>query len=80
MYIFSAIASSITYIDIVGLIALVVGAILVITSIDNAKMIGELQGQLSAYKELPLKDIAESMKTLVGTQKSIIQLLTKRSV
>ena len=94
-------------IDIVGSIALVMGAALVIISrttketisqqtiliaaqkerldlleqqhIENARKIGEMQGQLQAYKELPLKQIAESLNALAINQESIIKLL-KRGV
>jgi hypothetical protein len=43
--------------------------------LENARLIGELSGQLSAYKDLPLKQIAESMGLISATQKSIIELL-----
>lgn len=34
--------------------------------IDNEKAIADLQGQIKVYKELPLKDIAMSLKVLEG--------------
>lgn len=34
--------------------------------IDNEKAISDLQGQIKVYKELPLKDIALSLKALEG--------------
>lgn len=93
------------YIDIIGSVALVAGAVLVIISrstkdtikqqsvlidaqkdrldllerqhIENAKKIGQLEGQLNAYKELPLKQIASSLKSLSENQRSIIDILNK---
>lgn len=84
--------------DIIGSIALVGGALLVLLSnrnkaateaqnrliqaqkdrldilekqhIESAKLIGQLQGQLTAYKDLPLKEIAHSMKAISEGQKT----------
>jgi len=45
--------------------------------VENARKIGEMQGQLQAYKELPLKQIAESLNALAINQESIIKILNK---
>ncbi len=51
--------------------------------VDNQKAIADLQGQIKVYKELPLQDIAKSLKTLENipqefekvTEKSTKQIL-----
>lgn len=45
--------------------------------IDNEKAIAKLSGQLEVYKEIPLKDIADSLKGLNETQTKILKKLGK---
>jgi len=45
--------------------------------IENAKAIGELQGQVNAYKKIPLEKIATSIKDIAETNKQILEILTK---
>lgn len=40
--------------------------------IENVKAIADLQGQLKVYKEIPLQEIANSMKELSATNKQIL--------
>lgn len=55
--------------------------------IDNEKDIAELRGQVSVYKELPLKELAESMESIAKgnaliseTQDKILAQLKKNQV
>lgn len=43
--------------------------------IENARNIGELQGQVKVLRDIPLKEIAESMAKVSQSQEHIIQLL-----
>lgn len=43
--------------------------------LENVKAIAELQGQLKVYKEIPLQQIADSMKELSATNKKILTLI-----
>jgi len=45
--------------------------------IDNEKAIAKLTGQIEVYKELPLIDLAESMKQLSVLQEKILIELKK---
>jgi len=45
--------------------------------ISNEKDIAELRGQVSVYKELPLKELAESMDSIAKTQDKILTQLKK---
>jgi len=47
--------------------------------IENEKAISELKGQVSVYKELPLQELATSMKDISRTQKKILESLNKTS-
>lgn len=42
--------------------------------IENQKAIAELQGQIKVYKELPLQDIARSLKVLEGLPETFDKL------
>jgi uncharacterized protein HemX len=42
---------------------------------ENEKAIAKLSGQLEVYKEIPLKEIGESLKQLSETQKRILAQL-----
>ena len=48
--------------------------------IENVKAIAELQGQIKVYKELPLQQIADSMKQLTDTNSKILRLLDAQQV
>lgn len=43
--------------------------------LDNEKAISKLSGQVEVYKELPLGDMAASMKAMSETQVRILELL-----
>lgn len=43
--------------------------------LESTKAIANLQGQLDSMKNIPLKEIAEDMKTIATTQRDIIELL-----
>lgn len=45
--------------------------------IDNEKAISKLQGQVDVYKELPLSELATSMKSMAETQERILKHLKK---
>ncbi len=45
--------------------------------LENEKAIAKLSGQLEVYKEIPLKEIGESLKQLSETQKKILSKITK---
>jgi hypothetical protein len=40
-------------------------------NIENVKHIGELQGQVKAYKELPLRELADGMKQISQVNEGI---------
>lgn len=44
---------------------------------DNEKAIAELKGKVSVYKELPLSELANSMKKLADAQSEIMNILKK---
>ena len=43
--------------------------------IENEKAISKLQGQVEVYKELPLSEMAHSMRELAVTQKQILSII-----
>lgn len=43
--------------------------------IENVKAIGALQGEINAYKKIPLDNIAKSLKQIAETNKHILQLI-----
>lgn len=43
--------------------------------IENVKAIAELQGQINVYKELPLQQMADSMREIAQTNKKILTLI-----
>jgi hypothetical protein len=45
--------------------------------VENVKQIGTLSGEIQAYKDLPLREIAASLKELASNQKSMIRILNK---
>lgn len=45
--------------------------------IDNEKAISKLSGQVEVYKEIPLSELASSMKSMAETQAVILKLLKK---
>ena len=45
--------------------------------IENEKAIAQLTGEINVYKELPLKELAKSMQTIVATQEKILKELKK---
>lgn len=47
--------------------------------LENVKAIAELQGQLKVYKEIPLQQIADSMKELSATNKKLLNRLDKEN-
>lgn len=47
--------------------------------IENAKAIGELQGQVNAYKKIPLEKIATSIENIAESNKQILEILTERA-
>ena len=47
--------------------------------IANEKSIAELRGQVSVYKELPLKELADSMQQIASTQDKILSQLKKNT-
>jgi len=47
--------------------------------LENVKAIAELQGQLKVYKEIPLQQIADSMKELSATNKKLLTHLDKEN-
>lgn len=46
--------------------------------IDNAKAIGELQGEVNAYKKIPLEKIAKSIEQIAKTNKVIYEAVKER--
>lgn len=46
--------------------------------LENEKAIARLTGQVEVYKELPLADLAVSMKKIAETQQQILTELKKR--
>jgi len=46
--------------------------------IENAQAIGQLQGEISAYKKIPLENIAKSIKQIAETNKQILQLVKEK--
>lgn len=47
--------------------------------LENEKAIAKLSGQIDVYKEIPLKDISTSLKTISENQGKILELITDRS-
>ena len=47
--------------------------------LENEKAIAKLSGQIDVYKEIPLKDISTSLKTISENQGKILELITTRS-
>lgn len=45
--------------------------------IENEKAISKLSGQVEVYKEIPLSELASSMKSMAETQAVILKLLKK---
>lgn len=43
--------------------------------IENVKAIAELQGQINVYKELPLQQMADSMREIAQTNKKILNII-----
>lgn len=43
--------------------------------IENVKAIAELQGQINVYKELPLQQMADSMREIADTNKKILTII-----
>lgn len=43
--------------------------------LENVKAIAELQGQINVYKELPLQQMADSMREIAQTNKKILTLI-----
>lgn len=46
--------------------------------IENAKAIGQLQGEINAYKKIPLDNIAKSIKQIAETNKQILILVKEK--
>ena len=46
--------------------------------IENAQAIGQLQGEIAAYKKIPLENIAKSIKQIAETNKQILTLVKER--
>jgi len=46
-------------------------------NIENVKAIAELQGQLKVYKEIPLQQIADSMKNISEVNSKILSFIDK---
>jgi hypothetical protein len=46
--------------------------------IENVKAIAELQGQINVYKELPLQQLADTMREIAQAQKSILDIVSKK--
>ena len=47
--------------------------------IENARAIGELQGEVNAYKKIPLENIAKSIKDIASTNSEILKLIQEKS-
>ncbi|CAB4183069.1 hypothetical protein UFOVP1439_56 [uncultured Caudovirales phage] len=45
--------------------------------IENVKAIAELQGQINVYKELPLQQMADTMREIAQTNKKILEIVSK---
>lgn len=45
--------------------------------IENARAIGELQGEVNAYKKIPLEDIAKSLKEIAKSNNLILKSVNK---
>lgn len=43
--------------------------------IENAKQIGQLQGEINAYKKIPLDNIANSLKQIAKTNSEILKMV-----
>lgn len=43
--------------------------------VEDAKLIGKLQGQVESYKELPLKELAEGIKQVASSNNEILLTL-----
>jgi hypothetical protein len=50
------------------------------TSIENAKALADLQGQIKVYKELPLRELADGIKTVADSNDEILQTLKKSAL
>jgi phage pi2 protein 07 len=48
--------------------------------LENQKAISNLEGQLSTYKEVPLKSISESLKALTKSNQNIENILSKSAL
>jgi type II secretory pathway pseudopilin PulG len=48
--------------------------------IDNEKAIAKLSGQVEVYKELPLTELANSMKSISETQSKILESISKLKI
>jgi len=46
--------------------------------IENAKQIGQLQGEINAYKKIPLDNIAKSLKQIATTNTEILKMVKER--
>lgn len=46
--------------------------------IENAKAIGELQGEVNAYKKIPLEKIAKSIEQIAKTNESILTAVREK--
>ena len=47
--------------------------------IENARAIGELQGEVNAYKKIPLEKIAKSIEQIAKTNQAIYKAVTQES-
>lgn len=46
--------------------------------IENAQAIGQLQGEVNAYKKIPLENIAKSIKDIATTNSEILKIIHER--
>lgn len=46
--------------------------------IENAQAIGQLQGEVNAYKKIPLEKIANSIEKIANTNKQILDVVTSK--
>lgn len=46
--------------------------------IENVRAIGILQGQINVYKELPLQQMADTMREIANTNNKILELVSKK--
>lgn len=47
--------------------------------LENVKAIGELQGEINAYKKIPLDKIAKSIQQIATTNAKILTLIKEKS-